>query len=645
MMAIEDVRRSWVLTGVLAMACACGNAPNAAAPGEGAPGVPGPGENGAADDASAEGEVDDAGAGEGIADGGSADADAKSGDWYGAARLGLFLHWGMNTAQHGGQAKPIFTHVADFEKAANDGGWTASKWVSAATRLHAGYIALASFHSRLNYVKPWPSKIPGSPHTERDFLGELLAEAKKNNVRVIVYITPDPSHHADDGFEQLDKAAYAAYKNDPKLDITTPEGFGHYSYDVVMELLDRYPDIAGFWFDHFNGAWGPLHLLDTIRKRSPGAVRIINDSGDFDRRRAGEDVMSFEDIRKTYSPSYDYASALYAGPDVGGESTFKVSGGWWYGGSAPLPDYQKVFGRIVTSHCAGFNTLIGEGPQLGGDLSGGLSQFNGDFGDFMSWAEESLKGTSAGGYDKGGFQPGAWDKGAYGCTTIHAAQTGAQTHYLHVLTPPPGNVLTLDDGGYEVTAATALRSGQALSFTQDKGKLSITVPAWEKYDTVIKLAAKPPVHVIPLANIKATAAVQDSAHPAAGAVDGDYATYYFDGANATLPQEITLDLGAKYDLDSLKILQREDNPVTVSAGRYSTRIRGYDVSVGNDPKTFGAAVLTGELVNQRGVQRVYVSAKAVRYVKLRVTSNYNGGHGGDGVVKISGIEILGTPSP
>src|SRR5262249_47938167 len=106
------------------------------------------------------------------------------------------------------------------------------------------------------------------------------------------------------------------------------------------------------------------------------------------------------------------------------------------------------------------------------------------------------------------------------------------------------------------------------------------------------------------------------------------------------------DLGKKYDVDSIKLLQREDNPVSTAGTRYSTRIREYQGFAGNDAATLGTASASpgasGQLLNQRGVQRIRGGAKAGRYLKLRVASNYNGGHGQDGVVKISGIDVLGT---
>jgi hypothetical protein len=75
--------------------------------------------------------------------------------WLRDSTAGLFLHWGMFTA-------PIHLDCQAWERDVTDGGWTADYWVSEAQKLHAGYIVLATFHSRLGYARPWPSKIPGS---------------------------------------------------------------------------------------------------------------------------------------------------------------------------------------------------------------------------------------------------------------------------------------------------------------------------------------------------------------------------------------------------------------------------------------------------------------------------------------------------
>src|SRR6185312_6593428 len=96
----------------------------------------------------------------------------------------LFLHWGMRTS-------PSHGSCSAWESAVTDGGWTADYWVEETKKLHASYMVLASFHSRLGYARAWPSKIPGSCSTKRDFLGELIAAAKSRGLKVILYMTND----------------------------------------------------------------------------------------------------------------------------------------------------------------------------------------------------------------------------------------------------------------------------------------------------------------------------------------------------------------------------------------------------------------------------------------------------------------------
>ncbi|MFL6075692.1 MAG: hypothetical protein ACJ73S_20075, partial [Mycobacteriales bacterium] len=134
------------------------------------------------------------------------------------ATAGLFLHWGMFTA-------PLHTDCAQWEADVTNGGWDPNYWPAEAVKLHASYLVLATFHSRLGYARPWPSRIPGSCATKRDFLGETIAAAKRRGLKVILYMTDDPKWHNEQGFETLDSAAFSAYAGHP-VDLTTREGFG-----------------------------------------------------------------------------------------------------------------------------------------------------------------------------------------------------------------------------------------------------------------------------------------------------------------------------------------------------------------------------------------------------------------------------------
>src|SRR2546430_1348933 len=112
--------------------------------------------------------------------------------WMRNATAGLFLHWGLGTNNQQ-PADPVtglqtYHDCAQWERAldngtATTGKWTPDHWVQAAQQLHAQYLVLATFHSRLGYARPWPSQFPGSCSTQRDFLKETIDAAKRKGDR------------------------------------------------------------------------------------------------------------------------------------------------------------------------------------------------------------------------------------------------------------------------------------------------------------------------------------------------------------------------------------------------------------------------------------------------------------------------------
>src|SRR4030095_14311177 len=75
--------------------------------------------------------------------------------WLRNSTAGLFLPWGIFTA-------PRHLDCAAWEQDVTAGGWTADYWIDEARKLGASYIVLATFHSRLRYARPWPTKIHGT---------------------------------------------------------------------------------------------------------------------------------------------------------------------------------------------------------------------------------------------------------------------------------------------------------------------------------------------------------------------------------------------------------------------------------------------------------------------------------------------------
>jgi len=530
-------------------------------------------------------------------------------DWLRASTAGLFLHWGMFTA-------PRHTDCAAWERDVTDGGWTPGYWIDEARKLGASYVVLTTFHSRLGYARPWPSKIPGSCSTQRDFLGELIAAGQAKGVRVMLYMTDDPQWHNETGHESLDSAAYSAYKGKP-VDLTTRPGFGEFSYDLFDEVMDRYAGLAGFWIDNDNEYWEQHGLYEHVREKRPSWL-LSNNNEDTPIM----DTVSNE--QKTgMTPSYDYPQAVYTPMPRLTEADYKLptNGDWWYSGGDQAVDFRLSTGRYITNAGSSIKSLMAETAMLNGKFPPQQEAFN----TFMaSWTQpirESLEGTEGGGYMYGGLQPGFWNDGAHGVITV---KPGARTQYVHVVTRPSTNLVRLRDNGYRVTGVSDLRTGKPMRFAQSGGYLSILdIKDWDTYDTVFKVDTAGQQYFYDKSTIKATASANGSS--AANLVDGSYENYW--DAGGQQPVSVTLDLGRRRSTAYLAVHERESSPTYAreSFGRAedSARIKDYLLSASDDGKNW-RTVRTGALPSSRGVQFIDVGEVHARYLKLEVLNTWSG---------------------
>ncbi|GII30238.1 alpha-L-fucosidase [Planotetraspora mira] len=291
--------------------------------------------------------------------------------WLRDGVLGLLLHWGMRTS-------PPYTDVRAWEDRVTADGWTPRHWVDRAVQLRAGYLVFASFHSRLGYVRAWPSEIPGSPVTRRDFLGELISAAASRGLKVLLYMTDDPKWHDEDGLGSLDSAAYSAYKDRP-VDLTTRDGFGEFAADNFAEVMRRHPDLAGFWIDKENAYWRRTGLYDRIRAERPGWILACNDP----------DLPSADTAMDVVCPGVTTDVPI---PRVT-ESSFTVGGGWWYDGSDPEVDHARIIRRIVANAGSSTKSLLGFGSRHDGRFTPNQEAFCDFAAAYLHGIRESLSGT------------------------------------------------------------------------------------------------------------------------------------------------------------------------------------------------------------------------------------------------------------
>ncbi|MEV6105324.1 CBM35 domain-containing protein [Streptomyces sp. NPDC051940] len=534
-------------------------------------------------------------------------------EWMRDSTAGLFLHWGMFTA-------PAHTDCRAWERDVTGGGWSADYWVDEARKLGASYLVLATFHSRLGYARPWPSKIPGSCATERDLLGELVAAGKAKGVHIILYMTDDPQWHNEKGIETLDSAAYSAYKG-KQVDLTTRDGFGEYSYDLFHEVMDDYPDLSGFWIDNDNAYWERNNLYEQIREKRPSWL-LSNNNEDTPIM----DTVSNE--QKTgMTPSYDYPAAVTVPMPRLTEADYKLptTGDWWYDGGNHAVDVRLSTGRYITNAGSSIKSLMAETPMVNGRMPAQQEAFNQFMGQWVEPVRESVYGVEGGGYMYGGMQPGFWNDGAHGVVTVSRAD-GPKTQYVHVVTRPRTDTVRLRDNGYTAQRVTDLRTGRELPFSQSGGYLSILgIQDWDQYDTVFKVTTDGAQSYYPADTVKATATAEAPGHAASALTDGDYETYWDnDGKGAA---SVTLDLGERRHAVSLAVNQREWSPThaRTSFGRPedSARIRDYRVLASGDGKNW-KQVRAGALRSARGVQFIDIGDQNARYLKLDVRSLWGG---------------------
>jgi alpha-L-fucosidase len=532
-----------------------------------------------------------------------------------ASTGGLFLHWGMRTA-------PGYTDCAAWEKAVTDGGWDPRYWVNEAKKLHVQYLVLASFHSRLGYARAWPSAIPGTCSTKRDFLGELIRAADAEGLRVVLYMTDDPKWYAEglpEGRSWMDSAAYSAYKG-RAVDLHTREGFGEFSYDNFVEVMKRYPRLSGFWIDNDNEYWEQHGLYERIRRERPD-MTLSNNNEDTPIM----DMVSHEQ-KVGMTPPYDYPQAVWTPQPrlTEGEWKLPVKGAWWYDGTDSDVDARLTLGRLVANAGSSIKSLMAETAMVNGRFPPKQEAFNDFAAGYLDRIWESVHGVEGGGYMYGGLQPGFWNDGAHGVTTISKRNPDLQ--YVHVLTrPASGDAVTVRDNGYKIRRVTDLRTGERMRFEQGNGSFTIEgVTGWDPYDTVFRVETAGRHGIYPGGMVTATASASADGHPAAHLTDHDYLTWWDKGD--ALPVTVDLRLPRPLPVRYLAINQREWSPTynreTFGRPEDSARIKDYKVYVSDDGVHWGDPVKTGVLESERGVRFIDLPATTARHVRLEVDSTW-----------------------
>jgi alpha-L-fucosidase len=194
--------------------------------------------------------------------------------WFGEARFGLFVHWGLYALPGGVWKGKEMDYIgewiqskfrisnAEYEQLAaefNPVGFDAEEWILTAkkagmkylvftTKHHEGFAMYKSSCSPFNIVDATPFK--------RDVLAELATACRKHDFKLGIYYSQDLDWHESDGGDpgpDFPKNFGMSWGNDWDFPNLAVKNFQRYFDGKVIpqltELLSNYGPISVIWFD------------------------------------------------------------------------------------------------------------------------------------------------------------------------------------------------------------------------------------------------------------------------------------------------------------------------------------------------------------------------------------------------------------
>jgi len=236
--------------------------------------------------------------------GASAPNDLGNNEWFTKSRFGIFVHWGMFTgggsSTTGSRNLPYYKTAEEFDDATPSAETVAKNMVGFVKEAGAGYLTITAFHSCERHMVIFPTKNPVFKYkTKKDYLGAIIKEAHRNNIKLLVYFPSHAAHY---------KAAEGTYLNNVPGPATSPEAERFWVKtlkELFLEMRDRYGKdaIDGFWMDGYI-SWQPV--IDVF----PKALRVGNNQVRFHLNPPPHISTTEFLTSKTPSPEYNRPSAL-----------------------------------------------------------------------------------------------------------------------------------------------------------------------------------------------------------------------------------------------------------------------------------------------------------------------------------------------
>lgn len=392
-------------------------------------------------------------------------------------KFGLFIHWGIYSILGDGEwvmhQRKIpyndYKRLADFF---NPQQFDAKQWVQLAKNAGMKYITITSRHHdgfSMFQTEVSPYNIVTATPYKKDPLMELALECQKEGIGLHFYYSLLDWGRADYGFGK------------PIVN-GAPENTDWNSYIAFMkkqltELITRYPNVTGIWFDgHWerptvNWHYGEIYSL--IHQLNP---KILIGNNHHLAPFSGEDFQMFEkDLPGENKAGYSGTAKIGALPL---ETCETINNSWGFNiNDRKYKSVRQIVHYLVNAAGRNANFLLNVGPMPNGAIQPEFTDTLKAVGQWLQKYGESIYGSRG-----AALAPQPW-----GVVTQKDKQL-----YVHVLNRLEQPFIFIPSLAQKVSKATLLNNNSTIKFKQQPEGLFIYLNGQQldATDTIIKLDTK-----------------------------------------------------------------------------------------------------------------------------------------------------------
>ena len=417
--------------------------------------------------------------------------------WFGEARFGLFIHWGLYAVpagEYGGKTdhgewimQSARIPASQYEKYAgqfNPVKFDAHEWVRLAKEAGMKYLVITSKHHDgfglfRSEMTDWCIK---STPFQRDPLKELAEACQAEGLKFCLYHSIMDWHHPD--YEPRRDWNDTA-KGTPNMD-----RYVDYLKGELKELLTNYGPLGILWFDgEWEKTWNRergVDLYNFVRGLQPQII-VNNRVGNA---RAGMGGMDKGQGVGDYGTPEQGIPPTGFGPGVFWESCMTMNNHWGYNkNDNHWKSSQELIRNLIDCSSKGGNYLLNVGPTAEGLFPEASIDRLRALGQWMKANGEAIYGTEA-----GPFKKLTWGR----CTQKTDGQETIL--YLHVYDWPADGKLLVPGLVNKPKSAGLLVAGKKLSARKTKEGVVIALPkeAPDNISTtiVLRVNGKPDINEV-----------------------------------------------------------------------------------------------------------------------------------------------------